>query len=203
MDLSLHDRTGLDAMDTRDSQDWALVERCLRKEAAAWESVMVSHGKRVYSLCYRFTGHRDDAEEFTQEVFLRVYQNLKTFRSTSGCLQNWILRLGRNLLIDLYRQKLRSRGTLGTEGLQEIDIEDQRTPSPYRVAEQNENTRFLRSGLDALSSGTREAIILRDLDGLSYDEIGKRMCAPVGTVKSRVSRGRLKLAETLCQMQSR
>jgi RNA polymerase sigma-70 factor (ECF subfamily) len=200
MELPLHNRPGLDAMEKRDSQDWTLVERCLRKEAGAWETVVNSHEKRIFNLCYRFTRHREDAEEFTQEVFLRVYQNLKAFRADSGCLQNWILRLGRNLLIDFYRQKLRFRGTLGTEGLQEIDIEDQNTPSPYRAAEQNENTRFLMSGLDELSSGTREAIILRELDGLSYDEIGKLMRAPVGTVKSRVSRGRLKLAETLCDV---
>ncbi len=189
-------------MGEREQDDWALVKGCLRKEPAAWETMVNSHGKRIFNLCYRFTRHRDEAEEFTQEVFLRIYQNLNSFRSDSGCLQNWILRLGRNLLIDLYRQKLRYRGTLGTEGLHEIDVEDESTPSPYHAAERDENMRLLISGLKTLSSGTRRAVILRELDGLSYDEIGKMTRAPVGTVKSRVSRGRIKLAETLCEMQA-
>jgi RNA polymerase sigma-70 factor, ECF subfamily len=190
-------------MESRDQRDWALVERCLRKEPAAWETVVNSQHKRIFNLCYRFTRHRDDAEEYTQEVFLRVYQNLKAFRADSGCLQNWILRLGRNLMIDLYRQRLRFRGTLGTEGLQSIEVEDRKTPSPHQEAERNESRQFLMSGLKTLGSGTREAIILRELDGLSYEEIGKMTNAPVGTVKSRVSRGRLKLSEFLCDAQSR
>jgi len=203
LESAAHNPMGLDAMEKSDQKDRALVERCLRKEPAAWEMIVNSHEKRVFNLCYRFTRHRDDAEEFTQEVFLRVYQNLKTFRADSGCLQNWILRLGKNLLIDSYRQKLRFRGTLGTEGLKQIDVEDQKTPSPYRATEQSENTLVLLSGLKSLSSDTRTAIILRELDGLSYDEIGRLMRAPVGTVKSRVSRGRLKLAVALCEIHSR
>ncbi len=185
-------------MDEKERKDRDLVEGCLRKEPAAWETMVNTHVKRIFNLCYRFTGHRDEAEEFTQEVFLRVYLNLKTFRSDSGCLQNWILRLGRNLLIDSYRRKLRYHGTLGTEGLHDIDVEDESTPNPYCAAERDENTRLLMSGLKALNLGTRKAVILRELDGLTYDEIGKRMRAPVGTVKSRVSRGRAKLAAILC-----
>jgi RNA polymerase sigma-70 factor, ECF subfamily len=186
-------------MANKDQKDRTLVERCLRKEATAWETVVNSHEKCIFNLCYRFTRHRDDAEDFTQEVFLRVYENLKSFRADSGCLQNWILRLGRNLLIDFYRQRQRSRGTLGTEGIQQLEIEDEKTPSPYRSAEQKENARFLVAGLKTLPGGTRKAIILRELDGLSYDQIGRLTRTPVGTVKSRVSRGRTKLLDTLCQ----
>jgi RNA polymerase sigma-70 factor (ECF subfamily) len=78
------------------SGDCKLVERCLQGDDAAWETVVKSYGKRIYNLSYRYSNRKDEAEDLTQEIFIRVYQNLKSYRSEAGSFQNWILRVGRN-----------------------------------------------------------------------------------------------------------
>jgi RNA polymerase sigma-70 factor (ECF subfamily) len=133
----------------------------------------------------------------TQDIFIRVYQNLKSFRSDAGSLQSWVLKIGRNLIIDHYRQTRRFQQSGGSEELEAMSIEDDKVLNPQRVAEQAEASRFLRDGLQSLSPELKEAIILRDLEGMAYQEIAGLLGIPEGTVKSRINRGRLELAKLL------
>jgi RNA polymerase sigma-70 factor, ECF subfamily len=179
------------------SGDEKLVERCLQGDDAAWEAILNTYGRRVYNLSYRYTGRRAEAEDLTQEIFIKVYQNLKSYRLDAGTFQNWVLKLGRNLIIDHYRQTRRFQQAAGTEEMETMNLTDDRVPNPHRAAEQVEASRFLRDGLQALSPELKEAIILRDLEGMAYQEIAELLSIPEGTVKSRINRGRLELAKLL------
>jgi RNA polymerase sigma-70 factor, ECF subfamily len=174
-----------------------LVERCLQGDDAAWESIVTSYSRRIYNLSYRYTNRRDEAEDLTQEIFIRIYQNLKSYRSDAGSLQNWVLKVGRNLIIDHYRQTRRYQQVGGTEELETMNVKDEKTPSPHRAAEQTEASRFLMDGLQALAPELKEAVILRDLEGMAYQDIAELLSIPEGTVKSRINRGRLELTKLL------
>jgi RNA polymerase sigma-70 factor, ECF subfamily len=177
--------------------DEKMVERCLQGDDAAWEMVVNSYAKRIYNLSYRYTSRRDEAEDLTQEIFIRVYQNLKSFRSDSGSFQSWIMRVGRNLIIDHYRRTRRFQQAAGTEEMEGMNLRDDKVPSPQRSVEQSEASLFLSEGLQALSPELKEAIILRDLEGMAYQEIAGLLGIPEGTVKSRINRARLELAKLL------
>lgn len=179
------------------SGEGKLVERCLQGDDAAWEAVVTTYTRRVYNLGYRYTGQRDLAEDLTQEIFVRVYQNLKSYRPDAGSLQNWILKVGRNLIIDHYRQTRRYQHSGGSEELEHLDLKDEKLPNPFRVVEQSEASRFLHDGLQSISAELKEAVILRDLEGLTYQEIAELLNIPEGTVKSRINRGRIELARLL------
>lgn len=177
--------------------DEKVVERCLRGDDAAWETVVNQYAKRIYNLTYRYTSRRDEAEDLTQEIFIRVYQNLKSFRSESGSFQSWIMKVGRNLVIDHYRRTRRYQQAAGSEEMETMNLRDDKIPSPQRVSEQSETSRFVAAGLQALSPELKEAIILRDLEGMAYMEIAELLGIPEGTVKSRINRARLELAKLL------
>lgn len=179
------------------SSDEKLVERCIQGDDAAWEQIVNSYAKRIYNLGYRYTNRRDEAEDLTQEILVRVYQNLKSFRADVGTFQNWILKVGRNLIIDHYRQTRRFQQAAGTEELEAMNLKDEKVPNPERNVERDEAARFLREGLEALSPELKEAIILRDIEGMAYLEIAELLGIPEGTVKSRINRGRLELAKLL------
>jgi RNA polymerase sigma-70 factor, ECF subfamily len=184
------------------SGDNKLVERCLRGEDSAWEMLVNSYGKRIYNLSYRYTNRRDEAEDLTQDILIRVYQNLKSYRAESGSFQNWILRVARNLIIDHYRQVRRFPQAGGSEELETMNIRDDKVPNPQRAAEQVEASLFLQSGLQSLSPELKEAIILRDLEGMAYSAMADLLNVPEGTVKSRINRGRLELAKLLMKRRS-
>jgi RNA polymerase sigma-70 factor (ECF subfamily) len=179
------------------SSDEKLVERCIQGDDAAWEQIVTSYARRIYNLGYRYTNRRDEAEDLTQEILIRVYQNLKSFRADVGTFQNWILKVGRNLIIDHYRQTRRFQQAAGTEELEAMNLKDEKVPNPERNVERDEAARFLREGLEALSPELKEAIILRDIEGMAYLEIAELLGIPEGTVKSRINRGRLELAKLL------
>jgi len=179
------------------SGDDKLVERCLQGDDYAWEMLVNSYGKRIYNLGYRYTNRRDEAEDLTQDILIRVYQNLKSYRAESGSFQNWILRVARNLVIDRYRQVRRFPQAGGSEELETMNIQDEKVPNPQRAAEQLEASAFLQSGLQSLSPELKEAIILRDLEGMAYSDMAEMLNVPEGTVKSRINRGRLELAKLL------
>lgn len=189
-------------MDTRNCEnpeeasaaDRKLVALCLIGDDNAWEKIVSSYAGRIFRLCYRYTMCREEAEDLTQEIFIRIYQNLSSFRSTTGSFQNWALRLSRNLVIDRYRQKRRFQQFGGSLELDAMQLPDHNRPSPERKMEQVEAARLIRDALHALSPESKEAIILRDLEGMGYQEMAAVLGVPEGTVKSRISRGRLALA---------
>jgi len=179
------------------SGDEKLVERCLQGDDSAWEGLVGTFGRRIYNLSYRYTGRRDEAEDLTQEIFIRIYQNLRAFRSDAGSFQNWMLKVGRNLIIDHYRQSRRFQAAAGSEEMLEMQLEDEKTPNPHRIVEQDEAARFVRGGLQKLSPELKEAVILRDIEGMAYQDIAGLLSIPEGTVKSRINRARLELAKLL------
>ncbi len=181
--------------------DAELVRRCLAGDPAAWEDIVRTYTRRLYNLCYRFTGQRQAAEDLTQEVFLRVFRTLQSYDPHQGSLGVWLHRVGRNLLIDYYRATRKQRLTvsLEDEGVQ-IEQQESAAPAPDRALARRELSAALQQALARLSPELREAVILRDLQGFDYREIGQVLDIPEGTVKSRLNRGRAELGRILKRM---
>ncbi len=178
--------------------DLHLVQRCVAGEAKAWEQILALHSRRIYNLCYRFTGREQEAEDLTQEVFLRLYRTLASYRAESGALGTWIASVTRNLLIDHYRRGKQDRQT---ESIEQEDSAWEPAESNNRQPDQavyrQELRRVVEHGLSRLSPELREAVILRDLQDMDYKEIAALLKVPEGTVKSRINRGRIELARLL------
>ena len=178
--------------------DYGLIERCLRGEDAAWEEMVKTHTRRVYSLCYRFTGKDSEAQDLSQEVFLRVFRTLKTFRTGEGTFVVWLSRLTRNLLIDNYRRNRLERATDSIE--EQLPMIEERNAASARtdgMLAGREAGELLQGALAKLSPELRETVILRDIEELEYKEIAQVLKVPEGTVKSRLNRGRAELARIL------
>src|SRR5438105_379729 len=188
-------------------QALALIRRCLAGDAAAWEEVVRAHNRRIYNLCYRFTGSGSDAEDLTQEVFIKIYRTLKSYDSGKGSFTTWISTLTRNLLVDHYRSRRQDRLTdsldepIESGGGTSSAISAQRLPDPTagpeRHMQQSDTQKIVQQALAKLSPELREAVILRDLQDLDYREIARILSVPEGTVKSRINRGRTELARLL------
>jgi RNA polymerase sigma-70 factor, ECF subfamily len=180
--------------------DNQLVGRCLAGEEAAWEELVRVHTRRVYAICYRFTGTDQEAQDLTQDVFLRVFRSLKSFRAGEGSLTVWLARLTRNLLIDHYRRTKLDRATDSIED--QLPVLEEKTAMISRtegLVAGREASELLQGALQKLSPELRETVILRDLEELDYREIAKVLNVPEGTVKSRLNRGRAELARVLRQ----
>src|SRR5579884_4430777 len=181
-------------------QDLALIERCLRGEEAAWEDLVKVHTRRVYAICYRFTGTDQEAQDLTQEVFLRVFRSLKSFRAGEGSFAVWLGRLTRNLLIDNYRRSKLDRATDSIEEqLPQLEEKTAMISRTEGLLAGREASEALQGALQKLSPELRETVILRDLEELDYKEIAQILNVPEGTVKSRLNRGRAELARVLRQ----
>jgi RNA polymerase sigma-70 factor (ECF subfamily) len=185
-------------MESRLDADTQIVERCLGGDDAAWEDLVKVHTRRVYAICYRFTGNDQEAQDLTQEVFMRVFRTLKSFRSGEGSFLVWLSRVARNLLIDHYR---RTRLDRVSESLDDqICVLEEKTAMSARadgMLAGREASELLQVALQKLSPELRETVILRDLEELEYREIAKILNVPEGTVKSRLNRGRAELARVL------
>ena len=168
-------------------QDIQLIERCLGGEEAAWEDLVKVHTRRVYAICYRFTSSDQEAQDLTQEVFLRVFRSLKSFRAGEGSFTVWLARLTRNLLIDHYRRSKLERATDSIEEQLPM-IEETRAMSARTdgLLAGREASEVLQGALQKLSPELRETVILRDLEELEYREIAQVLNVPEGTVKSRL-----------------
>jgi RNA polymerase sigma-70 factor (ECF subfamily) len=175
-----------------------LIEQCLGGQEAAWDELVRTYTRRVYAVCYRFTGKDAEAQDLTQEVFLRVFRSLKSFKAGEGSFTVWLNRLTRNLLIDHYRRTRLERATDSIEDqlpvLEETAAMEARTDGILAGREASE---VLQSALQRLSPDLRETVILRDIEELEYREIAQVLNVPEGTVKSRLNRGRAELARIL------
>ncbi len=185
--------------------DWvALVRRCLDGDTPAWAELVAGQQRRVYALCYRFTASAHDAEDLTQDVFIKIYGNLRSFDAAKGSFPTWITTLTRNLLVDHFRRSRQQRLTdsmdagwdQAEDAPQTEPIVDQRT-TPLEHAVQNQLQQLVQRALAKVSPELREAVILRDLQDMDYKEIAEVLAIPQGTVKSRISRGRAELARLL------
>jgi RNA polymerase sigma factor (sigma-70 family) len=183
----------------------ALVRRCVAGDAAAWQEIVQQYNRRIYNICYRFSGSSDDAADLTQEVFIKIYRTLGTFDGSKAAFMTWVTTVTRNLLVDHFRKGKYDRVTDSldaTPGNQEDglsiaeQLEDQRSSPEQRVRSQ-ETQKMVQAALQKLSPELREAVILRDLQDLDYKEIAIVLKVPEGTVKSRINRGRTELARLL------
>ena len=170
--------------DARLDADAQLVERCLRGEETAWEDLVKVHTRRVYAICYRFTGSDHEAQDLTQEVFLRIFRTLKSFRAGEGSFQVWLTRLTRNLLIDHYRRTRMERASDSLDD--QLPMLEEKTAMSARtdgMLAGREASELLQAALQKLSPELRETVILRDLEELEYREIANVLNVPEGTVE--------------------
>jgi len=162
--------------------------------APSWEEIVTEHSARVYRLAYRLSGNRADAEDLTQETFIRVFRSLSSF--TPGTFEGWMHRITTNLFLD----QARRRGRIRMDSLGDDADRLPSTPglgSPERGFEHANLDRDVQSALDALSPEFRAAVVLCDIEGLSYEEIAVTLGIKLGTVRSRIHRARALLRESL------
>ena len=182
-------------------QDAQLVQQCLRGDGSAWEELVRRPSRRIFNICYRFTGNGTESEDLSQDVFLRVYRTLGSYRSAHGGFGTWVTSVTRNLLIDHYRRTKRDRVTDSLDdAMPVVENKESTARRPDEQALLGELSGQIQTALTKLSPELREAVILRDLQQLEYGEIQRVLSVPEGTVKSRINRGRIELARILQQM---
>ncbi|WP_171052936.1 RNA polymerase sigma factor SigE [Streptomyces marianii] len=159
----------------------------------SWEDIVSTHSGRVYRLAYRLTGNQHDAEDLTQEVFVRVFRSLSTY--TPGTFEGWLHRITTNLFLDMVRRKQRIRfDALGDDAAERLPS---REPSPQQVFNDTHFDADVQQALDTLAPEFRAAVVLCDIEGLSYEEIAATLGVKLGTVRSRIHRGRSHLRKAL------
>ena len=182
-----------------------LVRRCISGDAAAWEEIVQRYHRRIYNVCYRFAGDAENAQDLTQEVFIKMYRTLSTYDSGKGAFMTWVTTITRNLLVDHFRKSKGDRITdsLDTAPSEHEDaqplsdqIADRGLP-PDAAVQSLEAREMVHGALQKLSPELREAVILRDLQDMDYKDIAVVLKVPEGTVKSRINRGRTELARLL------
>ena len=182
-----------------------LVRRCIAGDAAAWEEIVQSYNRRIYNICYRFAGSGDDAEDLTQEVFIKMYRTLPSYDPSKGAFVTWVTTITRNLLVDHFRKTKQDRVTDSIdsapsehEDAQPLSEQLQdHAAAPDAHVRSREVGETVHAALGKLSPELREAVILRDLQDFDYREIAAVLKVPEGTVKSRINRGRAELARLL------
>jgi RNA polymerase sigma-70 factor (ECF subfamily) len=178
----------------------SLIEQCLAGDQLAWEQIVRQNWRKVFNVAYKFVGKHDEAEDLTQDIFLKIFKALKTFDRRAN-FQTWIISISRNLCIDHYRSVRKERQTIARD----VDSSDLQPVAPergpYAQAEHQDLRAQLRQALETLPITLRTAVVLRDLQELSYQEIADRLGLPEGTVKSRINRGRIELGHQLRRLQ--
>lgn len=158
-----------------------------------WEEIVSTHSGRVYRLAYRLTGNQHDAEDLTQEVFVRVFRSLSTY--SPGTFEGWLHRITTNLFLDMVRRKQRIRfDALGEDAAERLPS---REPTPQQVFNDAHFDADVQQALDTLAPEFRAAVVLCDIEGLSYEEIAATLGVKLGTVRSRIHRGRSQLRKAL------
>lgn len=169
-----------------------LVEGCRKGDDEAWRKLVDHLGQRVYSVAYHFSLKREDAEELTQEIFLKIFENLHRYDGSYPLLA-WVVSLARNLCIDRYRRKKRERSFrfVSDEAVAPLLRSDD---DPAAQAIRKERAKLLFWALAEIPEDLAEILVLRDLEGMAYEEIGRALDLPDGTVKSRLFRARAEVA---------
>lgn len=178
-----------------------LIEECLSGNQAAWETIVRQHWRKVFNLAYKFVGKHDEAEDLTQDIFLKIFKALATFDRRAN-FQTWLISISRNLCIDHYRSVRKERETIAREIDASTLSPASRETGPLVALERRDLRELLRQALEHLPPALRTAIVLRDLQELSYQDIADHLGLPEGTVKSRINRGRIELARQIRRLQA-
>ncbi len=163
--------------------------------APSWEQVVREHSARVYRLAYRLSGNAQDAEDLTQETFVRVFRSLADY--TPGTFEGWLHRITTNLFLDLVRRRQRIRFDALPEDTERLPG---RAPSPEQVYADTHLDPQIQAALDELPPDFRVAVVLCDIEGLTYEEIAATLGIKLGTVRSRIHRGRVQLRDALAHL---
>ena len=182
-----------------------LVRRCVAGDAVAWDEIVQRYHRRIYNICYRFAGSPDDAQDLTQEVFIRMYRTLNSYDVGRGAFMTWVTTLTRNLLVDHFRKTKHDRlidslDATASDHPDAIPLSERipdEGPPPDSGVQSRETYDAVHQALQKLSPELREAVILRDLQDMDYRDIATVLKVPEGTVKSRINRGRAELARLL------
>ena len=160
----------------------ALIQRCLRGDQAAWERIVRLHWRRVFNVAYKFVGKHDEAEDLAQDIFIKIFKSLGTYDRRAN-FQTWLVSVSRNLCIDHYRSVRKERQTIDRA----VDANElapaAAEPGPIAALEQRDRITLLRKALASLPDTLRTAVVMRDIQELSYQEIAERLTLPEGTVK--------------------
>src|SRR5436190_7061862 len=171
----------------------ALIQRCLNGDQAAWELIVRQYWRKVFNVAYKFVGKHDQAEDLTQDIFLKIFKSLDTFDRRAN-FQTWLISISRNLCIDHYRSVRKERETIDRD----VNANDLSPVSheigPVAALEQRDRVELLRTAMAELPATLRTAVMMRDIQELSYQEIADALRLPEGTVKSPINRGRTELA---------
>lgn len=179
-----------------------LIERCLKGDQSAWDAIVALYWRKVFNIAYKFVGRHDEAEDLAQDIFLRLFKSLKTFDRRAN-FSTWLVSVSRNLCIDHYRSTRREH-ELVTHDVDVVVLAQPSTiDSPHALLERRDRVALVRAALDKLTPSLRTAVILRDIQELSYQEIADRLGVPEGTVKSRINRGRAELARQIARLRER
>jgi RNA polymerase sigma factor (sigma-70 family) len=173
-----------------------LIQRCLQGDQIAWDLIVRQYWRKVFNVAYKFVGKHDAAEDLTQDIFLKIFKSLDTFDRRAN-FQTWLISISRNLCIDHYRSVRKERETIDRD----IDANEltpaSAEPGPVAALEQRDRVTLLRQAMAELPDALRTAVLMRDIQELSYQEIADRLRLPEGTVKSRINRGRTELARQI------
>ena len=173
-----------------------LIQGCLRGDQDAWDQIVRRYRRKVFNVAYKFVGRHEEAEDLTQDIFLKIYRSLATFDRRAN-FQTWLISVSRNLCIDHYRSVRKERETIDRE-VDAADLSPAATgQSRVAALEQRDRVALLRQALASLPKTLRTAVLMRDLQELSYHEIAQALRLPEGTVKSRINRGRTELARQI------
>ena len=181
-------------------QDALLLRRAQEGDAHAFDELMTGHEKRIYALCLRMSGNREDALDCAQEAMLRIWRSISSYRSEAS-FATWAYRIATNTCLDMIRKKkvrlAVSLDALTEKGRQELALGDGDDPEARAMAAARNQA--LMGGIAVLPLDMRSALVLRDVQGFSYEEVAEMLGAPLGTVKSRINRAREKLRAILFQ----
>jgi RNA polymerase sigma-70 factor (ECF subfamily) len=180
----------------------ATIQRAADGDQAAWDTIVRTYWRKVFNVAYRFVGTYEEAEDLTQEIFLKVFRSLATFDRRAN-FQTWLISISRNFCIDRYRSGRRDRDVFAREVDAATVQAEAPGLNPLARVELQDRVALLREALRALSPALRRAVLLRDVHELSYQEIADQLGIAEGTVKSRINRGRAELARQIEALRAR
>ncbi|MBC7361024.1 MAG: RNA polymerase sigma factor [Candidatus Aminicenantes bacterium] len=173
-----------------------IIQNCLKGDTGAWKMLVDLYSKKIFNLAYQFAGSYQEAEDLTQDIFLKLYHSLPKYDFNLD-FTAWFLTLARNHLIDEFRRTKLEKSQ--RSDFEDLTISAAEADSPENRYLNREKAELVRAALQQLSPELRTVLVLREIEGFSYDEIAAKLKLPLGTVKSRVNRGRLQVAQAILE----